>query len=63
MGEMERRKALVFVMAIVLVVLAAMTLALTTTISGEESEPSNPEGVTSLQISSLSWAGGSSTSF
>ena len=29
-GEMEKRKALVFVMAIVVVVLAAVTLAITT---------------------------------
>jgi hypothetical protein len=56
---MERRKALVFVMAIVLVVLAAVTLALTTTDSGGEPEPDNTESIALLQVSSLSWAGGS----
>ncbi len=61
MGEMERRKALVFVMAIVLVALAAMTLALTTTTSGNELEPGDPESIASPEVSSLSWAGGSTT--
>jgi flagellar basal body-associated protein FliL len=62
-GEMERRKALVFVMAIVLIVLAAMTFALTTTMSGSQPEPMNPESISSLQVSSASWAGGTSASF
>ena len=61
MGEMERRKALVFVMAVVLVVLAAMTLALTTTMSGDEPQDS-PESIASHQISSSSWAGGTTAS-
>jgi hypothetical protein len=60
---MERRKALVFVMAIVLVVLAAATLALTTTGSGGEPEPNNPESISALQASSWSGAGGSNLSF
>lgn len=63
MGEMERRKALVLVMGIVLVVLAAVTLALTTTMSDDDSAPSNTESIASLQISSLSWARGSTTRF
>ncbi|HLF43173.1 MAG TPA: hypothetical protein VJA46_06555 [Acidimicrobiia bacterium] len=58
---MERRKALVFVMAIVLVVLAAVTLALTTTMSGDDPLPSNPESSAGFQVSSLSWSGGSTT--
>jgi hypothetical protein len=58
---MERRKALVFVMAIVLVVLAAVTLALTTA-SGDHPQPSNPETIASHQVSSASWAEGSITS-
>jgi len=62
-GEMERRKALVFVMAIVLVVLAAATLALTTTGSGGEHEPNNPESISALQASSWSGAGGSNLSY
>lgn len=59
MGEMKRRKALVFVMAIVLVVLAAVTLALTTAMSDSDPGPTNPESIASVQVSSLSWAGGS----
>jgi hypothetical protein len=58
-GEMERRKALVFVMAIVLVVLAAVTLALTTTASDDSSLSSDPESIAVGQVSSASWAGGS----
>ncbi|HLF61986.1 MAG TPA: hypothetical protein VI980_12500 [Acidimicrobiia bacterium] len=58
---MERRKALVFVMTIVLVVLAVITLALTTTPSGENSGPSNPESIVSFLVSSSSWFGGSTT--
>ena len=63
MGEMERRKALVFVMAIVLVVLAAVTLALTTTGSGGVPEPNNPESISAPQASSWSGSGGSNLSF
>ena len=63
MGEMERRKALVFVMAIVLLVLAAATLVLTTTDSGGEREPNNPESVSAVQTSSWSGAGGTNLSF
>jgi len=62
-GEMEKRKALVFVMAIVLVVLAAMTLTLTTTISGDQAGPNNAESIASAQVSSLSWATGAITWF
>ena len=62
MGEMERRKALVFVMGIVLVVLAAVTLALTTTASDDPSPSSNPESIALRQVSSASWAGGSTFS-
>ncbi len=63
MGEMERRKALVFVMAIVLVVLAAMTFILTTTISGEDADPNHAESIAFAQVSSLSWATGVITWF
>jgi len=59
---MERRKALVFAMAIVLVVLAAVTLALTTTASDAPSPSSNPESIVRRQVSSASWAGGSTFS-
>jgi flagellar basal body-associated protein FliL len=59
---MERRKALVFAMAIVLVVLAAATLALTATMGGDEPEPSNTQSAASFQVSSLYRAGGFTTS-
>jgi len=60
---MEKRKALVFVMAIVLVVLAAVTFTLTTTTSGEEADPNNAESIASAQVSSLSWVTGATTWF
>ena len=38
-----------------------ITLALTTTPSGENSGPSNPESIVSFLVSSSSWFGGSTT--
>lgn len=53
MGEMEKRKALVLVMAIVLIVLAALTLALTTTRGGRSHQDSHPIGASFVAASSL----------